>query len=235
MTFALTYETWDDEKAKEIENGFKDSLDCLKWAHQEYGNKIIYACSFGMEGIVLIDFISKLKIDLRVIFLDTGLHFQETYSLIEKVWKRYPNMQIDIIQPTLTLEQQAITFGEELWSKQPDRCCYLRKVKPLEEVLQRAPAWISGLRREQSETRKHLRYINRDHKFQTIKICPLIDWTKEEVKMYINLHQLDYNELHDRGYPSIGCQPCTMPAIDPTDERSGRWVHFSKTECGLHT
>lgn len=230
----LTYETWDDVKAKEIETNFKDSLDCLKWAFQHYGNEMVYACSFGMEGIVLIDLISKLKKAIRVIFLDTGLHFDETYMLIEKVRKRYPDMRFEMIQPKLSLAEQAEKYGDELWRTHPDQCCSLRKVKPLEEVLQNVPAWISGLRKEQSKTRKHLNYLNRDHKFQTIKICPLIHWTKEEIQMYIHLHQLDYNELHDRGYPSIGCKPCTMPAADPRDDRSGRWVHCKKTECGLH-
>lgn len=234
MKMTLTYETWDDAKAKEIEKNFKDSMDCLKWAFQYYGNEMIYACSFGLEGIVLIDLISKLKKDIRVVFLDTGLHFDETYSLIEKVRKRYPDMRLEMIKPKLTLAEQAATFGDQLWKNQPDQCCLIRKVKPLEEVLNGVPAWISGLRREQSKTRNHLNYLNQDHKFHTIKICPLIHWTLDEIRMYVDLHQLDYNELHDRGYPSIGCQPCTMPATNPHDERSGRWAHFNKTECGLH-
>lgn len=234
MSLLLTYETWDEEKAKEIEKNFHDSLDCLKWAFQHYGDELIYACSFGMEGIVLIDLISKLKKDIRVVFLDTGLHFQETYMLIEKVRKRYPDMRLEMIQPKLSLAEQAEKFGGELWRKHPDQCCYLRKIKPLEEVLQNVPAWISGLRREQSETRKRFNYLNRDYKFRSVKICPLIHWTKKEIQMYIHLHQLGYNELHDRGYPSIGCKPCTFPATDPSDDRSGRWLHCDKIECGLH-
>lgn len=231
----LTYLTWTEDKAKEIEKNFKDSFDVLGWAFREYGNEIVYACSFGIEGIVLIDLISKVKKDARVIFLDTHLHFKETYDLIEKVKKRYPALNIKIIEPVLTLEEQANKFGERLWEREPNECCHIRKVQPLAEALIEIPAWISGIRREQSEARRNTNYINKDVKFQSIKICPLIDWTLDEIWTYVKLHELDYNELHDRGFPSIGCEMCTLPATDPTDERSGRWVQFEKTECGLHS
>lgn len=230
----LTYATWQDERVNRIQLSFKDSLAVLKWAYDEYGDDMVYACSFGVEGIVLIDLISKIKKDAKIVFLDTGLHFPETYELIEKVKTRYPSLKIKLLKPALTLEEQAEIYGERLWEKKPNLCCQLRKIDPLSRELSAVSAWISGLRREQSETRKKTNYINKDEKFKSIKICPLIHWTWKEIWTYIKLHQLPYNVLHDRGYPSIGCEMCTLPASDPNDLRSGRWANTGKTECGLH-
>jgi len=230
----LTFETWNDEVVNQLQSQFKDSFDCLKWAYREYADDIVYACSFGAEGIVLIDLISKVNKHAKVIFLDTDLHFQETYELIAKVKEKYPSLQIELIKPSLTLKEQTNIYGERLWERDPDRCCNLRKIEPLRTELNKVSAWISGLRREQSPTRQKTNYINKDDKFRSIKICPLIYWTWEEIWMYIRLHQLPYNPLHDRGYPSIGCEKCTAPAVDPNDFRSGRWVNSNKTECGLH-
>lgn len=235
MSAVLTYDAWNEEKAREIEKSFKDSLDILKWAFRTYGDDLVYACSFGIEGIVLIDLISKVKKDVRVIFLDTDLHFEETYNLIENVKQRYPSMHIQKVKPKISLAEQAAAFGERLWEIDPNQCCSIRKVEPLAEALDEVPAWISGIRREQSTLRRKTNFINKDEKFKAIKICPLIHWTLEEIWMYVKLHDLDYNPLHDQGYPSIGCAKCTLPATDPNDARSGRWATFEKTECGLHT
>lgn len=230
----LTYLTWDEDNVNRIESQFKDSLDVLKWAYSEYGDDIVYACSFGAEGIVLIDLISKVKKDARIVFLDTDLHFQETYALIEQVKSNYPSLNIEQIKPDLTVEEQAKRYGDRLWERAPDQCCNLRKIEPLSQQLKGVSAWISGLRREQSPSRRNTNYLNNDNKFQAIKICPLIHWTWKEVWMYIKLHQLPYNILHDHGYPSIGCEKCTVPATTPDNFRSGRWANTAKTECGLH-
>lgn len=235
MSEPLTYLTWDEKKVDTLEKQFNDSFDVLKWAYEEYGNELVYACSFGVEGIVLIDMISKVNEAARVLFLDTDLHFDETYKVIEKVKNRYPNLDITMVKPKLTLHEQVKEYGERLWERDPNQCCQIRKIIPLAKHLSSASAWISGIRRQQSPTRQRTNYINKDEKFKTIKICPLIHWTLEEIWMYVNVHELDYNELHDRGYPSIGCAVCTQPTADPNDERSGRWAQFEKTECGLHT
>lgn len=229
----LTYETWDDQRVNQLQKQFEDSFDVLKWAYHEYADDIVYACSFGAEGIVLIDLISKVKKTAKIIFLDTDLHFKETYALIEQIKAKYSSLQINRIKPSLTLKQQADLYGEALWKRDPDKCCQLRKVEPLHEQLKGVSAWISGLRREQSLSRRRTNYINKDEKFRSIKICPLIHWTWKEIWMYIKLHQLPYNILHDQGYPSIGCEKCTVPATD-SDFRSGRWANTNKTECGLH-
>ncbi|MCL7747137.1 phosphoadenylyl-sulfate reductase [Halalkalibacter alkaliphilus] len=217
---------------KELER--KDSLEVLKWAYEKFGDKLVYSCSFGVEGMVLIDLISKVKKDATILFLDTDFHFKETYVLIEKVKKRYPTLNIELAKPEVTPEEQAKQHGDRLWERDPDACCNIRKMIPLERELSRYDAWISGLRREQSPTRANTQFVNQDNRFKSIKICPLIHWTEEEIWMYVKLHQLEYNELHDRNYPSIGCEYCTKPVAEGEDPRSGRWANSEKTECGLH-
>lgn len=230
----LTHDKWNEQLIASLMESQPDYLDVLKWAYREYKDDIVYACSFGVEGIVLIDLISKVNKKAKIIFLDTGLHFPETYELIEEVKKRYPSLQINMIKPKNSLEDQAKWYGEELWKYNPNLCCHLRKVVPLQEALGNAKAWISGLRREQSPTRSKTEYINKDDKFQKIKICPLIHWSSEEIMTYIQLNKLIYNPLHDKGYPSIGCAPCTKPVSNQKDSRVGRWAGQAKTECGLH-
>ncbi|MFT8320250.1 MAG: phosphoadenylyl-sulfate reductase [Bacillus sp. (in: firmicutes)] len=217
-----------------IDNDTKGALEVLKWAYDTYGDQVVYACSFGIEGIVLIDLISKVKKNAKIVFLDTDVHFQETYELIDKVKGKYPELQIEMKKPALTLEEQAEQWGEELWKTNPNKCCEIRKITPLNEVLSNPVAWISGLRREQSETRKNTEFINKDNRFKSVKVCPLIYWTWKDVWRYAHKQQLDYNILHDKGYPSIGCKTCTQPTFNMDDLRSGRWTGKGKTECGLH-
>lgn len=212
----------------------KGAHESLKWAFENYDD-IIYACSFGAESMVLIDLIYQIKPDARLIFLDTDLHFQETYDLINRVQERFPKLIIQKKKPRLTLEEQAEKYQLALWKKDPNQCCYIRKIKPLEDVLNQQVAWIYGLRRAQSESRRHTNFINRDERFHSIKVCPLIHWTEDEVWYYIKKHDLPYNELHDFHYPSIGCIPCTSQVFDSDDSRAGRWQGTSKTECGLHS
>jgi len=230
----ISYENWDEKQVKVRLDQLKDYFDVLKWAYKEYKDEIVYACSFGAEGIVLIDLISKVNKKAKIIFLDTGLHFQETYDLIEKVKERYPSLIITKVKPISSLEEQAKWYGDELWKHNPNLCCHMRKVVPLTEALKDTKAWISGLRREQSPIRSKTQYINKDDKFQNVKICPLIHWTWEDILTYIELNNLPYNPLHDKGYPSIGCAPCTQPVLDNADLRAGRWAGTTKSECGLH-
>lgn len=231
----LTYQTWKQPSVEfEVDPVYKGALDVLKWTYDHYGDEVVYACSFGIEGIVLIDLISKVQPQATIVFLDTGVHFKETYEIIEKVKETYPELTIHMKKPQLTLREQAEAYGDKLWETKPNQCCQIRKLDPLKETLSKGHAWISGVRREQSPTRQHVEFINRDDKFQSVKICPLIHWTWKEIWRYVHKHNLSYNPLHDQGYPSIGCFHCTTPAIDINDLRSGRWKGKGKTECGLH-
>lgn len=237
--YQLNYNHWSDQLLPDFSPSEADSSDhgasqVLHWAYQTYGNQVAYSCSFGVEGIVLIDLISKIKHDATIIFLDTDFHFKETYELVDRVQARYPELTIIRQRPDLTPNEQAAKYGDRLWKRRPDLCCQLRKVEPLNSFLKNYKAWISGLRREQSLTRRHVQYVNRDEKFKSIKICPLIHWTWQEIWNYVRIHDLPYNPLHDQNYPSIGCAYCTLPIKLGEDQRAGRWRPFDKTECGLH-
>ena len=218
----------------EVDDTYKGALNVLQWAYNHYGDDLIYACSFGIEGIVLIDLIAKVRANAKIVFLDTDVHFKETYDTIRRVQEKYPELRIELKKPKLTLEEQAKQYGEKLWETAPNQCCNIRKIEPLHETLSEAKAWLSGLRREQSETRANTEFVNIDNKFESIKICPLIHWTWKDIWRYVSKYDLPYNVLHDQGYPSIGCETCTKPAFTMEDLRSGRWSGSCKTECGLH-
>ncbi|WP_289139679.1 phosphoadenylyl-sulfate reductase [uncultured Brevibacillus sp.] len=233
---SLRYSSATHEQLAQVNKslGKGDTIDVIKWTYETFSDDLIYSCSFGAEAMVLLDMISGVKKDARVTFLDTHLHFRQTYALIEQIRGRYPGLRLTMKEPALSLAQQAELHGEELWKSQPDLCCQIRKVDPMESVLKGAVAWMSGLRREQAATRAEVQFINRDEKFQSLKICPLIHWKAEEVWQYIRMFDLPYNPLHDQSYPSIGCAPCTRPVKEGEDSRAGRWSQLGKTECGLH-
>ena len=237
MTMTVTYDNWQQISSTfPYDNETKGALFVLQWAYSTYSeNEIVYASSFGAEAMVLIDLIQQIRPDARVVFLDTSLHFLETYEVIDKIESRFPLLRIERKHPALTLEEQAAQFGSALWKRNPNKCCELRKVIPLRETLTTKQAWISGLRREQSPTRANTEFINKDEKFKNIKICPLIHWTWDDVWSYIRNRDLPYNQLHDEKYPSIGCFPCTRPVLEDGNSRAGRWAGMGKTECGLHS
>ncbi len=229
------YENWSGDMPYFDSNSkTKGALEVLDWAYATYKDEIVYACSFGVEGVVLIDLISKVNEKAEIVFLDTGLHFDETYDLIQKVKEKYPNLRIKMKKPAQSVNEQADIYGEALWERNPTQCCNLRKIIPLNEELQGVDAWISGLRREQSPLRQSTEYLNKDSKFEAIKVCPLIHWTWKDIWRYVYENDLPYNPLHDQGYPSIGCEVCTAKVLNGEDSRSGRWANQEKTECGLH-
>ncbi|MGG5254697.1 phosphoadenylyl-sulfate reductase [Neobacillus sp. SM06] len=231
----ITYDNWSPSETFPIDDETKGARKVLEWAYQNYPEQeIVYASSFGAEAIVLIDLIHQINPDAHIVFLDTDLHFLETYEVLDKIEARFPTLKIERKKPKLSLDEQAAEYGSALWKRDPNLCCQIRKVLPLREVLTTKEAWISGLRREQSLTRKNTEFVNKDEKFNNIKICPLIHWTWEEVWSYIRDKDLPYNKLHDQHYPSIGCFPCTQPTEVDGDSRAGRWAGSGKTECGLH-
>ncbi len=216
-------------------NHFRDAQpkDLLRWASEEWGSQVALTCSFGgAAGMVLLDMVAAVAPDIRVLFLDTGLLFPETYRLVEQVHERY-GIVPQAVQPAQSVGQQALAEGPALWDRDPDRCCGIRKVRPLAEALAPFDAWIAGLRRDGGATRANTNLIEWSSKYNLVKLNPLAFWTERDVWRYIHKHDVPYNRLLDQGYRSLGCHTCTrLPTSD--DPRSGRWTGFKKTECGLH-
>ncbi len=198
--------------------------------------RIVLACSFGAEDVVLVDMIQRINPKVPLFYLDTEFLFPETHEVRDRIVARYglPSEQVIQVKSLLTPAQQAAVHGEALWSREPDRCCALRKVEPLTRILGGYSAWITGIRRDQSPARATAKLIEWDQKFGLMKVNPLARWTWSDVWTYITVHEVPYNRLHDHNYPSIGCTHCTAPVQPGEDPRSGRWKQFTKTECGLH-
>jgi len=165
--------------------------------------------------------------------MDTAFFFPETYSLMETIERKY-GVSIERVQSQLSPAEQAKIYGAELWKRNPDMCCNLRKVEPLRRKLAGLRAWITGIRRDQTEARAGAGKVEWDEKFGLVKINPIADWTEKQVWRYIHDHAVPYNPLHDQGYPSIGCTHCTRAVLAGEDARTGRWPGSAKTECGLH-
>jgi len=214
----------------------KQPQDVLAYALTQYAPNIILACSFGAEDVVLLDMIHKINPRTKLFYLDTDFLFKETHEVRDRLIAKYGLRQEQVIQAKslLTPERQAAQHGEALWSRNPDQCCQLRKIDPLTRVLNGYAAWITGIRRDQAPTRANAGFVEWDQKFNLVKFNPLAKWKSEDVWAYIKVHEVPYNELHDRHYPSIGCTHCTAPVMPGEDPRSGRWKNFAKTECGLH-
>lgn len=212
----------------------KTPQELLALAVERFGTKVALACSFGAEDVVLVDMLVKINPEVPIFYLDTDKHFRETYETRDRLAARY-GISFVQVKPALTLEEQAARYGDRLWERDPNLCCNLRKVEPLKAFLRDFDAWITGIRREQAPTRANARKVEWDAKFGVVKFNPLADWTFKDVWRYIHENGVPYNPLHDRGYPSIGCECCTRPVRPGEDFRAGRWAGFNKTECGLHT
>ena len=212
--------------------------EIIAWALRRFaGREIVLTTSFGMEGCALIDMVARHGVGLPVVYLDTMFLFPETYALRDRMGRRYPHLRFENRGTSLTPEDQAAHYGPELWRRDPDRCCALRKVEPMREALAGADVWLTGLMRSQSRERAGLGIVEWDWQYQLIKVNPLAGWDRRRVREYVMAHDVPYNELHDRGYPSVGCTHCTAPVTDiaPGEySRSGRWAGTGKTECGLH-
>jgi len=207
--------------------------EILQWGFDCFGKKMVIGTGFGLSGMVILDRIQKLNVPVTVFYLDTKQLFPETYQLKEKIRERF-QVTIEAVYPELSLNEQAEKFGDELWENDPDKCCYLRKMQPLENYLSGKKAWVTGVRRSQTDARKQTEIIEWDPENQVVKINPLASWSEQDVWNYIEEHNLPYNPLHDRGYPTIGCVPCTEPVDTGNGHRTGRWKNQEKTECGIH-
>jgi phosphoadenosine phosphosulfate reductase len=206
--------------------------EVLAWAAEEFGDRICVTSS--MTDTVLIDLASRAKPGISVIFLDTGYHFAETIGTRDAAAAVYPINLVNVT-PSRTVAEQDRDLGPRLYGRNPDLCCYLRKVAPLEKALEPYGAWITGLRREETAARSRARAVEWDPRRRMVKVNPIVEWSQEQVDAYIEERGVLVNPLVYDGYPSIGCAPCTLRVQPGADARSGRWAGTGKTECGIHS
>ena len=206
--------------------------DVLRWAAEAWGKKLCLSCSWQKQSSVLVHMVSELELDVDVIELDTHLFFKESYETRERLVERYG---LNLIVPDIiTVAEQHKLEGPNLWERDQDRCCHIRKVEPLLRALDPYDAWVSGIRRDQSPSRAGVRKVERSERYGVWKVQPLADWSEEDVWRYIMANDIPYTPLHDVGYRSIGCIPCTRPTRPDEEERAGRWAGSDKLECGIH-
>jgi phosphoadenosine phosphosulfate reductase len=208
--------------------------EILTWAVEKYYPRFTMATGLGPEGCVIISMLAKIEPRTYIFNLDTGYQFPETLELRDRIAEKY-GIEVDLQKPDLSVEEYEKLNGGPVYLQNSDRCCFDRKIRVLHRVAAHFEAWATGIRRDQSPTRADTPIVRWDKKFGMVKISPLAAWTKKDVWNRIVKEGVPYNPLHDRGYPSIGCQPCTRAVMAGEDERAGRWSGSAKTECGLHT
>lgn len=218
--------------------GRLSTAEVLAWAWERFGPKAAIGTSFQGAGLVMMHLAAQAGLRFPVFTIDTGLLFPETLALKKRL-EAFLQIRIEALTPDLTVEAQAEEHGPELWKRDPDLCCTMRKVLPLRARLRDLDCWITGLRREQSDTRQATGLLELHADDETdgrslLKLNPMVAWKREAVWDYLRQNGVPYNPLQDRGYRSIGCQPCTAVGGEG-GERAGRWTGFNKTECGLHT
>ena len=196
--------------------------DIVGWAAATFGDRLCLTTS--LTDAVLVDLVARVAPGTEVIFLDTQYHFPETLDTLEVVRRRYP-VKLNVRRPDVP--------RDDLWRTDTDACCAVRKVAQLDAALAGKEAWLSGLRRDDSPDRAATPIVERDRR-GLVKVNPIANWTDDDVALYIQLHDVPVNPLVARGYPSIGCWPCTQAVAEGADKRSGRWANSTKTECGLH-
>ncbi len=206
----------------------------LRYAVDRFAPRFTMATAFGPEGMTLIHLLAEIAPETPIFNLDTGYQFDETLELRERVKQRY-GIEVELKRPDTTVEHYEAINGGPVYKSDPNRCCFDRKLRVLQDAAKGMYAWASAIRRDQSEDRKRAAIVGWDQKFQLVKISPLANWTKNDVWKLITTHKIPYNPLHDKGFPSVGCWPCTRAIGLGEDERAGRWSGFEKKECGLHT
>ncbi len=217
----------------------KPTEQILAWAWERFANRAALGTSFQGAGLVMLHLAKKHGLPFAVFTLDTGLLFPETIALKARL-EQFFGINIESLTPDLTVEEQADINGPELWTRNPDLCCTIRKVLPLRDKLCELDCWITGLRRQQAASRKDIDFLelyiaDESSRRQILKLNPMAAWTRDQVWNYLREHRIPYNPLHDRGYGSIGCVPCTRCTGNGEHERAGRWTGFNKVECGIHT
>ena len=212
----------------------RDAQAIVAAAIKHFGRKVGISCSFGgAGGMALADMALQIDPGIDVFVLDTNVLFDDTYKFIQRFETRY-GMKVRRVESEVTLEQQAAEQGDKLWERDPNLCCTIRKVRPMKTAMVGLDAWITAIRRDQSTTRQTAEVVSWDAQFGLWKICPLVHWSEEQVMKYVGEHNVPINPMLYEGYSSIGCKHCTAKPVEGGDERSGRWMGFLKTECGLH-
>ena len=203
----------------------------LRWARLNFGNQLVVASSMGDE--VLVHLASQEAPGVYLLFLDTGYHFEETIAVRDSVADQY-EVNLQTILPLLSIQEQADQYGTDLWDRDPDTCCAIRKVEPLERGLQPYAAWVTGMRRVDAPTRTDIEIVGWDAWRNKVKLNPLAEWSDTDIESYVAANGVIQHPLRMVGYTSIGCAPCTRPVVPGEDPRAGRWSGTAKTECGLH-
>jgi phosphoadenosine phosphosulfate reductase len=206
------------------------AAEILGWAHREFGSRLVVTSS--LTDTVMIHLAEQVAPGIDVIFLDTGYHFVETIGTRDAV-QAVHNVNLLSITPVQSVEEQDATWGKDLFARDPDQCCALRKVQPLNRALEGYSAWATGLRRDDSPSRADTPIVSWDAQRNLIKVAPIARWTDDDVASYIEANNLMVNPLLDDGYLSVGCAPCTR-RVQGGDSRAGRWAGLAKTECGIH-
>jgi phosphoadenosine phosphosulfate reductase len=206
----------------------------LEWAVARFQPRLTMATAFGVEGCLLIHLLAEIDAKVRVFNLDTGYQFPETLALRDQLRERY-GIEVELVRPDATTAEYENEHGGPVYTAHPDQCCYDRKIVPLRRALVGYDAWITAIRADQSSHRAGASVVGVDRKFGLVKVNPLLNWTRRDVWAFIATHKVPYNSLHDQGYASIGCWPCTRAVAIGDDERAGRWAGHAKTECGLHS
>jgi len=209
--------------------------DVLRWAVRRFHPRLLMATAFGAEGCCILHMLAEIEPGVKVINIDTGYQFEETLQLRERIKARY-GIEVEYVRPELSVAEYEAEHGGPLYVHRPDQCCYDRKIIPLRNAVARIRplAWISAIRKDQTEHRAAAGVVQWDAKFGLVKVNPLLHWTKKDVWAFVMKNDVPYNPLHDQDYPSIGCRPCTRPVGAGEDERAGRWAGKVKKECGLH-
>ena len=227
---------FDALEAEPSASAYQDRVElarkALVWAAETFGEQLTVASSMGDE--VLVHLVGTTIPGADVFFLDTGYHFAETLGTRDAYQVMLP-LKIRTILPLLTVAQQDAEYGEKLHDREPDSCCAMRKVEPLNRALSTHQAWVTGMRRVDAPTRTDIGLVGWDERREMVKLNPIAAWSDEDVDRYVEEHQVFLNPLRQEGYASIGCAPCTRPVAEGEDARAGRWAGKDKTECGLHT
>lgn len=228
----------DGDPIDALREGRAPPEEVLAWALRRFaGRSIIATTGFGMEGCMLVHLLAQLPQPVRVVYLDTHFLFEETLRLRDELVRRYPRLTFVNAGTMVSPKRQAELHGERLWERDPGLCCSLRKVEPMKRALAGVDVWITALRRGQTPERENTRFVEWDWQYQLIKLNPMAYLTRADVWSYVQRNGVPINELHERGYPSIGCTHCTspVPGSHPADySRDGRWRGQGRTECGLH-